>query len=57
MKRNKRYVGLLVVLVVLGFLIGHFGHVYPNGVFVDVPMGHWVGFEIAPTLGPFWDVS
>lgn len=53
----KRYVALLAVIVVLGFLAGRFGHIYPSGAFVDVPMGHWAGFEIAPTFGPFWDVS
>jgi hypothetical protein len=32
-------------------------HTYPVGAYLDLPLGHWVGWELRPTFGLFWDVT
>jgi len=51
-KRAAVMLALSVALVVATHL-----HTYPVGVALDVLPGHWVGLEIAPTPGFFFDVS
>jgi hypothetical protein len=54
------YVHPILALIALGMLVAlfvtHF-HTYPVGAYLDLPLGHWVGWELAPTFGPFWDVT